>query len=324
MILTLVEHRNGKVDEVSLELLTFAKKLNQKLNTKIGAVIFSHQAKELASTLTQLSIDEVLVAEAPAFQAYTPELYTDVLKKLVQSKNSKAFLFPHTPLGTDIAPKLAASLNVGALAGCTGFEFEGDKPIFTRPVYNGKLQAKVSLESSPLILTMERGAFKKFEEKGQATLTSLPCDVSHIKPRYKSLGFKEAQKTSVDITKAKIIVSGGRGIGKKENFQLIKDLAQILGAEYAASRPVVDNEWVERDRQVGSSGKVVSPTLYIACGISGAIQHIAGMKKSSVIVAINKDPEAPIFNVATYGIVGDLFKVLPVMIEEARKLKQHG
>ncbi len=323
MILTLVEHRNGKVDEVSLELLTFAKKLNQKLNTKIGAVILSNQAKELSSIFTGLAIDEVFVAEAPAFQTYTPQLYADVLKKLVQTKNSKAFLFPHTPLGTDIAPKLAASLKVGALAGCTGCEFEGDKPVFTRPVYNGKLQAKVILESSPLILTMERGAFKKYEEKGQAALSSIPCDISHIEPRYKSLGFKEAQKTSVDITKAKIIVSGGRGIGKKENFQLIKDLAQALGAEYAASRPVVDNEWVERDRQVGSSGKVVSPSLYIACGISGAIQHIAGMKKSSVIVAINKDPDAPIFNVATYGIVGDLFKVLPIMIEEARKLK-HG
>ena len=149
------------------------------------------------------------------------------------------------------------------------------------------------------------------------------CESSPIQRRYKSLGFKEAPKTSVDISKAKIIVSGGRGVGKKENFQLIKDLAQALGAEYAASRPVADNEWVERDRQVGSSGKVVSPSLYIACGISGAIQHIAGMKKSSVIVAINKDPEAPIFNIATYGIVGDLFKVLPVMIEEARKLK-HG
>ncbi|MBI3017416.1 MAG: electron transfer flavoprotein subunit alpha/FixB family protein [Deltaproteobacteria bacterium] len=328
MILTLVEHRNGKVDEVSLELLTFAKKLNQKLNTKIGAVILSHQAKELAAAFTTLAIDEVIVAESPAFQNYTPELYADVLKKLVQSKNAKAFLFPHTPLGTDIAPKLAASLKVGALAGCTGFEFESDKPVFTRPVYNGKLQAKVTLESSPLILTMERGAFKKYEEKGQSIITPIAYDVSHIQgsptqPRYKSLGFREAQKTSVDITKAKIIVSGGRGVGKKENFQLIKDLAQALGAEYAASRPVVDNEWVERDRQVGSSGKVVSPTLYIACGISGAIQHIAGMKKSSVIVAINKDPEAPIFNVATYGIVGDLFKILPIMIEEARKLK-HG
>src|SRR3989338_2331232 len=207
MILTLVEHRNGKVDEVSFELLTFAKKLNQKLNTKIGAVILSNQAKELALPFTQLALDEVLIAEAPSLQTYTPDLYADILKKLVQSKNPKPFLFPHTPLGTDLAPKLSATLKVGALAGCTGFEFEGDTPIFTRPVYNGKLQAKVTLETSPFILTMERGAFKKYEEKGQAPLTSVPCDVSHIKPRYKSLGFKEAQKTSVDITKAKIIIS---------------------------------------------------------------------------------------------------------------------
>ena len=321
MILTFVEYKKGVLDDVSLELLSFAKKLNQKLLTKVAAVIMGHQIQDLAKILAGKAIDEVIAIDSPLLQNYSPDLYSKALKKLISEKNPKALLLPHTPLGSDLAPKMAACLNVGALAGCNGFEFESDKLIFTRPVYNGKLQAKVALECSPLIITMERGAFKKYEEQGNAPIYSFACDVSQEKIRYKSLGFIEAKKASVDITKAKIVVSGGRGLGKKENFHLVKDLAEALGGEYAASRPVVDNEWVERDRQVGSSGKVVSPNLYIACGISGAIQHLAGMKKSGVIVAINKDAEAPIFNVATYGIVGDLFKVLPVMIEEAKKIK---
>jgi len=321
MILTLVQHKDGIIDEVSLELLTLAKQLNQKLSTKIASVILGDNTEALSKLLSQKAIDEVITISAPELKTYSPDTYAFALTKLIREKNPKAFLFSHTPLGCDITPKLAASLGAGAIASCNGVEFEGINPIFIRSVYNGKLQAKVALNSTPLLLTVERGAFKKDEETGNAPTTAFACDFSGIKSRYKSLRFYEAQKASVDITKAKIIVSGGRGLGKKENFELIKNLAEILGGEYAASRPVVDNEWTERDRQVGSSGKIVSPNLYIACGISGAIQHMAGMKKSNVIVAINKDSEAPIFSIATYGIVGDLFKVIPVMIEEIKKLK---
>lgn len=321
MILTMVEQRQGKLDEVSLELLSFAKKLNQKLSTAIGAVVLSHHVEPLAKTLSEKDIDEVITLEAESLASYVPDLYATALKKLVAERKPKAILFPYTPFGADLAPKLAAALGVGAVSSCNGFTFEGDKPIFTKPVFNGKLQASISLDASPLVVSMERGAFPKLEARGSAKITPFTCDLSGEKIRYRSLGFREAKKASVDLTKAKMIVSGGRGVGKKENFQIIKDLAAALGAEYAASRPVVDNEWTERDRQVGSSGKVVAPNLYIACGISGAIQHLAGMKKSNVIVAINKDAEAPIFNVATYGIVGDLFKVIPAMIEEIKRLK---
>lgn len=321
MILTFTEQRNSKLDEVSFELLSFAKKLAAPLQSKVFAVVLSDQCQLLAQTLSQCAIDGVFTLESPHFKTYSPDATAFALKKLVSEKKPKALLFPHTPWGADIAPKLAASFGISAISGCSGCDMEGGKPIFRRPVYNGKLQAKVTLIAKPLIITMERGAFPKFEEKGNAAIEPFGCDLSGLKIRYQSLGFKEAQKASVDLTKAKIIVSGGRGLGKKENFHLIKELAEALGGEYAASRPVVDNEWVDRDRQVGSSGKVVSPSLYIACGISGAIQHLAGMKKSSVIVAINKDADAPIFSVATYGIVGDLFKALPVMIEEAKKLK---
>ncbi len=321
MILTLSEHKNGKLDEVSFELLSFANKLSAPLQSKIFSVVLSDQPQPLAQSLSQRAIDGVFTLESPHFKTYSPDATALALKKLVSEKKPKALLFPHTPWGADIAPKLAASLRVSALSATQGCDIEGGKLIFRRPVYNGKLQAKVTLNTSPLIITMERGAFPKFEEKGNSVIEPFACDLSELKIRYQSLGFKEAPRASVDLTKAKIIVSGGRGLGKKENFHLIKELAEALGGEYAASRPVVDNEWVDRDRQVGSSGKVVSPSLYIACGISGAIQHLAGMKKSSVIVAINKDADAPIFSVATYGIVGDLLKALPVMIEEAKKLK---
>ena len=321
MILVITEHRKGQLDDVSLELLSAAKKLNQTLNTKIAAVVLGHSLNPMVQALSQKAIDEIIVIESPELSSYIPHLYAAPLKKLVSERQPKAILFPYTPFGADLAPMIAASLRVGLISSCSGFYLAGTDLVFTKPVYNGKLQAHLTLPRTPLLISMERGSFPKIQESGTASITSFAYDFSQEKKRYHSLGFREAQKGATDLTKAKIIVSGGRGVGKKENFQIIKDLATALGAEYAASRPVVDNEWVEKDRQVGSSGKIVTPNLYIACGISGAIQHLAGMKKSNIIVAINKDPEAPIFNVATYGIVGDLFKVIPAMIEEIKHVK---
>ncbi|MBI4040445.1 MAG: electron transfer flavoprotein subunit alpha/FixB family protein [Deltaproteobacteria bacterium] len=319
MILAVCELKNGKLDDVSFELLQAAKLLNQKMSAKVAAVVLSDHPQELSKTLSEFAIDQIYEISHPSFKTYDPEFYTTALEDLYKQKKAKAFLLPYTPWGADLAPKLAARLQCGAVAGCQKIEFEKGEPVFTRPVYNGKMLARVRLTSSPLIITVERGAFKKLEDKGSASIESVTVKLDHLKPTYKVLGQKTAEKVSVDLTKAKIIVSGGRGLGKKENFKLIQDLANALGGEYAASRPVVDNEWTDRDRQVGSSGKVVTPELYIACGISGAIQHLAGMKKSKVIVAINKDPEAPIFNVATYGIVGDLFKVIPALIQNLKK-----
>jgi len=198
-------------------------------------------------------------------------------------------------------------------------EFSGEVPIFSRQVYNGKLVEKVKLQTSPYLLTVERGGFSEVEEGGSPSISEAQVSLDHITPRTRVKGIVKAEKGGVDLTKSKIIVSGGRGLGKKENFQIIKDLALSLHGDYAASRPVVDNEWTEKDRQVGSSGKTVAPKLYVACGISGAIQHLSGMKKSDVIVAINKDPEAPIFGIATYGVVGDLFEIVPALISEAKK-----
>lgn len=321
MILIIAEHKNGKIDEITLELLAFAKKINQKKSDKICVAILAHQTDRFVKDFSNKAFDEMFILNAPQLENYSPDMYATALKKLVSDIKPNVMLFPYTPFGADLAPKIAALFRVPAISSCSGFEFIGDKLIFLKPVYNGKLLAKISLECSPCVISVERGTYPKFEEKGNPLVHTFPCDLSNERTRYQSLGVKAAPKATIDLTKAKTIVSGGRGIGKKENFKIIKDLAQALGAEYAASRPVVDNEWVERDRQVGSSGKIVSPNLYIACGISGAIQHIAGMKKANVVVAINKDPEAPIFNIATYGIVGDLFKVIPAMIEEVKNLK---
>ncbi len=322
MILVVAEHKNGRCDEVSFELLSAAKKLNQKIGSKIALVLMGHSLESQAKEMAAYTIDEVITIDTPALKNYIPDFYSSALRKLISERKPTVILFPYTPFGADLSPKIAAGLKVPAISSVNAIEFENNKTIFIKPVYNGKLLSHITLESSPQVISIERGAFPKWEERGNATISAFEVDLSSEKIRYKSLGFKIAEKASVDLTKAKIIVSGGRGVGKKENFKLIQDLAEILGGEYAASRPVVDNEWVERDRQVGSSGKVVSPNLYIACGISGAIQHLAGMKKSNVIVAINKDPEAPIFSVSTYGIVGDLFKVIPAVIEEIKNIKR--
>lgn len=321
MIFVVTENKKGALDEISLELLSAARKLSQHLQTKICAIVMGQNREALANELSKKALDEIIKIEGAELDAYIPHLYAGALKKLFSERPPKAILFPYTPFGADVAPMLSAALNVGLVSSCSGFHMNGNDLVFTKPVYNGKLSAQLQLTRSPMLIAMERGSFPKIQESGSAKISSFSYDFSQEKTSYRSLGFREAQKGATDLTKAKIIVSGGRGVGKKENFQIIKDLATALGAEYAASRPVVDNEWVERDRQVGSSGKVVTPTLYIACGISGAIQHLAGMKKSNVIVAINKDAEAPIFNVATYGIVGDLFKVIPAMIEEIKNVR---
>ena len=319
MITVVTELKNGKLDDISLELLTAAKTLTQKIGSKVQAIVLGDHVEEAAKVLSTYAIDTVLTLQNEKLKNYVPDNYAAALKQLIEKEKPKALLFPHTPMGYDLAPKISASMGLGAVSAVNQIEFESNKPVFTKPVFNGKLMAKIKIDTDPLILTIERGAFKKFEEKGTAAISSFQIDLSNVPERYKVLGQAQAQKGAVDLTKAKIIVSGGRGLGKKENYKLVEDLAKALGGEYAASRPVVDNEWTDKDRQVGSSGKIVSPDLYIACGISGAIQHLAGMKKSKVIVAINKDPEAPIFTVAHYGIVGDLFKVIPAFIAELKK-----
>jgi electron transfer flavoprotein alpha subunit len=318
-VLVLIEHREGNVLDYNWGNLGLGNILSEKLGTETTALILSHDPDSLIEKVKTKKIAEVLIVKSEKCEKYSPDAYTAVLEKLVAEGDVKAIVAGHTSIGWDVLPKLAARLNLGLVSEVSGVEFEGDKPTFSRAIYNGKLKEKVSVESSPYLLTAERGGFPDVEEGGSAAINESTLSLDDVVVRTQVTGLVKAEKGGVDLTKSSIIVSGGRGLAKKENFQVVKDLAEALGGDYAASRPVVDNEWVERDRQVGSSGKTVTPKLYVACGISGAIQHLSGMKKSDTIVAINKDADAPIFGVATYGIVADLFEVVPAIIEEAKK-----
>ena len=318
-ILVLIEHREGQVLDHNFGNLGLAAQLAQKWNAGVTALVLSDNPETLLPKLKSKRINEIITVKNDKLKNYTSDVYSEVLSKLIQTNTPKAVLCAHSSMGWDIAPKLACRLNLGLVSEVNGIEFNGEKPVFSRQVYNGKLLEKVTLETIPYLLTVERGGFPEIAEGGSPTINEAQMSLDHVTPRTRVKGIVKAEKSGVDLTKSKIIVSGGRGLGKKENFQIIKDLASVLHGDYAASRPVVDNEWTEKDRQVGSSGKTVAPKLYVACGISGAIQHLSGMKKSDVIVAINKDPEAPIFGVATFGVVGDVFEIVPALIAEAKK-----
>ncbi|HLD74870.1 MAG TPA: electron transfer flavoprotein subunit alpha/FixB family protein [Bdellovibrionota bacterium] len=318
-ILVLIEHREGQTLDYNFGTLGLASQLAKKWSTGVAALILSDAPESLLSKLKSKKIDEIITVKNEKLKNYSSDAYAEVLSKLIETNSPKALLFAHSSIGWDVAPKLSYRLNVGLVSEVNAVEFSGEVPIFSRQVYNGKLVEKVKLQTSPYLLTVERGGFPEVEEGGSPRISEVQVPLDNITPRTRVKGIVKAEKGGVDLTKSKIIVSGGRGLGKKENFQIIKDLALSLHGDYAASRPVVDNEWTEKDRQVGSSGKTVAPKLYVACGISGAIQHLSGMKKSDVIVAINKDPEAPIFGIATYGVVGDLFEIVPALISEAKK-----
>ncbi len=318
-IFVLIEHREGHVPDYNFGNLGLAVQLAQKWNARVAAVVLSDEPEALIPKLKSKRINEIITVKNDKLKNYTSDAYAEVLSKLIEMNAPVALLFAHSSVGWDVAPKLAYKLNLGLVSEVNGIEFDGDKPVFSRQVYNGKLLEKVTLETMPYLLTVERGGFPEVAEGGSPTINEVNISLDSVTPRTRVLGVVKAEKGGVDLTKSKIIVAGGRGLGKKENFQIIKDLANTLHGDYAASRPVVDNEWTERDRQVGSSGKTVTPKLYVACGISGAIQHLSGMKKSDVIVAINKDSEAPIFGVATFGIVGDVFEIIPALIAEAKK-----
>ena len=267
----------------------------------------------------------MLVGDSSFLEFFNPDAYSQVLLNALANRKPSIFLLGHTYVGMDIGPSLAARLDAGLASNCLDILVEGDRLQIVRPMYNGKVHAKVSLEpSQTTFLTLQKGAVKPKDAPRRES-----CEVSNLKIsmaesdlRTNVIGLEEVEAGEVDLTKADIIVTGGRGLGEQENFKLIKDLAEALGGAYGCSRPLVDMGWLPSAFQIGLSGKTVKPKLYVACGISGASQHIVGMKDAAVIVAINKDANAPIFDVANYGIVGDLFEIVPLMIDEAKKLKK--
>ncbi|HET9226247.1 MAG TPA: electron transfer flavoprotein subunit alpha/FixB family protein [Thermoanaerobaculia bacterium] len=311
----------GQLPRISMEALGAGQKLAAALGGKAEAVLLGQGIGLAAAEVAKNDLAAVHVADHEALRSYTPGAYIGALAPAIQAAKPDYVVFPHTYQSVDYVPRLAQAVNAGLITDATGFE-TGDGLIWKRPVLGGKLQARVKVNGEGTVfVSVQAGAFPAdaVVKGGEAEVK--PLEVSEIKPDREVLGYEEVGGDQVDLTKADVIVAVGRGVGGADKMNVIHDLARALGAEIGASRPVIDNGWLPRDRQIGSSGQTVAPKLYLAAGISGAIQHLVGMKASSVIVAINKDPGAPIFNVAHYGIVGDLHEVLPALTEAVKAAK---
>jgi len=321
-ILVFIEQRDGKVRSVSNEALGEATRLAATLGGPVVGVCVTAADPGLAA-LGAAGADEVLLATDPAFSVYDPPAAVAAIQAAVEKVKPAVVLFSASSTGRDLAPRVAARLGVGLAADCTALAAEGGTLRATRPVYAGKAYQTVGFLASPALVSLRPKMFAPITREGTATVTPLAITVDAAAPRAKVTGFAASGAGKVDLTEAEIIVSGGRGLKGPENFNLVEDLAAALGATVGASRAVVDAGWRPHGDQVGQTGKTVAPKLYIAVGISGAIQHLAGMSSSRCIVAINKDPEAPIFKVADYGLVGDAFEVVPALTEAVRKLHSH-
>ena len=327
MILVIAEQRDGRLNRASWETIAAAQALvalPAEASAKAGGMpikvaILGSSVSALASELAGAGVDEVLVGEDPALASYTPDGYAMAIRAIVDAASPTFVLMPHTYQTRDCAPMIAARLRKSLITDVTGVTGAGTDATFTRPMFQGKLAAQVKpLGEPPFFVTFQIGAFRAdaVQKSGSAAVTSVPLqiDVSAIRQK-PDAPFQEA-KQAVDLGRAERIVAVGRGIKSQENIALAEKLAKAMGAELAASRPICDSGWLPMERQIGSSGQTVAPKLYLALGISGAIQHLVGMKGARTIVAINKDAEAPIFEVADYGIVGDLFEVVPALIAE--------
>jgi electron transfer flavoprotein alpha subunit len=321
-ILVFIEHKAGSLNKTSLEAIAAAQKLGSEIGQRVTAVVLGSGAQSLAQEIAAYDLTKVVNVDHPQLADYTPDAYASAMEQVVRALDPEYVLMSHTYLARDFAPKVAARFGKGLIGDCIRMNVDAGKVTFTRRIFLGKLDADVVSDGqAPLFATFQSGSFRPDQAvKGTgAAIEEMSVDVAEARMKPEA-PFQEV-KQAVDLGKADVIVAVGRGIKNKDNIALAEKLAEVLGGDLAASRPICDAEWLPIDRQIGSSGQTVAPKLYIALGISGAIQHLVGMKNSQTIVAINKDPEAPIFDIADYGIVGDLFEALPVLTEEIRKLK---
>jgi len=319
-ILVFAEHRAGAFGKTTFEALAAGQQLGAALGQTVTAVVLGTDAA-LAQEIAGYKLDKVVSVENAQLSDYTPDGYADALEQAVNSLAPQFVLLPHTYLVRDCAPKLAARFGRDVISDCVRASVADGAVTFARRIFLGKIDADVvPTGEPPIFATFQSGAYRAEQaERGTATVETMPVEVGAVRMKPEA-PFQEV-KQAVDLTRADVIVAVGRGIKSQENLALVQGLADALGAELAASRPICDAGWLPIDRQIGSSGQTVAPKLYIALGISGAIQHLVGMKNASTIVAVNKDPEAPIFDIADYGIVGDLFEVVPVLTEEIKRLK---
>jgi electron transfer flavoprotein alpha subunit len=327
-ILVFIEHRDCNLNKTSLEAITAAQSIGKDLGLGVTAVIPCDKDCGLAQDIAGYAIDKVIVAKNDQLGTYTPDSYADAWEQVIKETNPQYVVMAHTYQVRDFAPKVAARFGREVVGDCIRYKSEPpasaggqSRLILSRRIFLGKLDADVSLQGdAPYFVTFQSGALRGDNaEKGNATVETMDVNVGDVRMTPEA-PFQEA-KATVDLTKSEIIVAIGRGIKSQENIAIAQQLSDALGADLAASRPICDSEWLPIDRQIGSSGQTVAPKVYIALGISGAIQHIVGMKNSGTIIAVNKDAEAPIFDIADYGIVGDLFEAVPVMIEEIKKAK---
>ncbi|MCA1815626.1 MAG: electron transfer flavoprotein subunit alpha/FixB family protein [Acidobacteria bacterium] len=320
-ILIFAEHRDGSFNKASFEAVAAGQQLGAAMGQPVSAVVLSADAT-LAGEIAGYKIEKVVSVENAKLDEYTPDAYADAMERAVRALDPAFVVMPHTYLVRDFAPKLAARFRKDVISDCVRASVEGGTVTFSRRIFLGKIDADVvAAGEPPVFATFQSGAYRaeQAEKGGGAAVESMPVEVGDVRMKPEA-PFQEV-KAAVDLSKAEIIVAVGRGIKGQEHLALAQKLADALGAELAASRPICDAGWLPIDRQIGSSGQTVAPKLYVALGISGAIQHLVGMKNSGTIVAVNKDPEAPIFDIADYGIVGDLFEVVPVLTEEIKKLK---
>ncbi len=321
-IWVLAETKDGKVRKITHELLSKASELVTKSGAGVSAILIGHNVASLAQDLAHYGANKVYVADHESLNSYTTDGYTNVIANLLKENQAGTFLTGTTANGKDLTPRVAVRLEAGAVSDATELDCDVEgKMTAVRPIYAGKAFEKVTFSGFPQIIEVRSNSFivKAADESKTAEIINVTLNLGEVRTKVTATNVSSGDK--IELTEADIIVSGGRGLKGPENLYLVSDLAKAMGAAQGASRAIVDAGWIDYDYQVGQTGKVVSPNLYVACGISGAIQHLAGMSSSKIIVAINKDADAPIFKVADYGIVGDVFQILPALTAEVNKTK---
>ena len=322
------EQREGQLQKVSLELLGEGRKIADKLGSKLTALLIGNKVQNLVEDLSRHGADEVLVVDAPELEHYTTDGYTKAICELANAKKPNIIFIGATFIGRDLGPRVAARLETGLTADCTSLDVdvESGDLLATRPAFGGNLMATIVCpDHRPQMATVRPGVFEKLPlGENDATVENVEIKFNSNDIRTKIVEIIKEHKDIVDISEANVLVAGGRGIGSEENFKMLKELAEFMNGSIAASRAAVEKGWVDKDYQVGQTGKTVRPNIYVACGISGAIQHAAGMQDSDMIIAINKDANAPIMKIADYAIVGDVNKVVPEFIAQLKAMKEEA
>jgi electron transfer flavoprotein alpha subunit len=317
-VLVVGEVRDGELRNVSFEAIAVGKEVAD--SGEVVGVLLGENVDHLANSLLQYGADRVVVVNHADLKSYTTDAYQQALLQVIDAESPEGVIFGHTAMGKDLSPRIAMKLNAGLISDAIAVEKDGEEVIFTRPIYSGKAFEKKKVNEGTVFATIRPNNIAPLEKNETRTgdISHLTVDIKNLRTIIKDIVRKATG--GVDLSEAKVIIAGGRGVKSKEGFKPLQELADVLGGAVGASRGACDAEYCDYSLQIGQTGKVVTPDLYIACGISGAIQHLAGMSNSKVIVAINKDPEAPIFEVADYGIVGDLFEVVPVLTEELKRV----